>query len=81
MAGRKLDGPLLRRRAVLLFLNVYDKSARATGGTRPPIEAHPASIGVLSTGEACAVALLLGRLDLLNDCKCPLDALERIGPE
>ena len=36
--------------------------------------ADPASIGVLSTGEACAVALLLGRLDLLDDHKHPLDA-------
>ena len=30
-----------------------------------------------ASGEACAVALLLGRLDLLNDYKHPLDALER----
>jgi hypothetical protein len=48
-------------------------------------ECDPASIGVLSTGEACAVALLLGRLDLLDDYKRqvwhPLDALERLGPE
>ena len=65
----------------MLFLNVYDKSARATGGTRPPIEAHPASIGVLSTGEACAVALLLGRLDLLDGGNHPLDVLDRLGPE
>ena len=40
------------------------------------VDADPASIGVLSTGEACAVALLLGRLDRLNDSyKYPLDAL------
>ena len=45
------------------------------------VEADPAHIGVLSTGEACAVALLLGRLDLLNDYKHPLDALERLDPE
>jgi hypothetical protein len=45
------------------------------------VDADPANIGVLSTGEACAVALLLGRLDLLNDYKHPLDALERLGPE
>ena len=45
------------------------------------VEADPASIGVLSTGEACAVALLLGRLDLLNGDKHPLEALERLGPE
>jgi hypothetical protein len=31
------------------------------------VEKNPASIGVLSTGEACAVALLLNRLDLLED--------------
>jgi hypothetical protein len=43
--------------------------------------ADPASIGVMSTGEACAVALLLGRLDLLDDSKHPLDALDRLGPE
>jgi hypothetical protein len=45
------------------------------------VEADPAHIGVLSTGEACAVPLLLGRLDLLNDYKHPLDVLERLGPE
>jgi len=45
------------------------------------VDADPASVGVLSTGEACAVALLLGRLDLLDDYKHPLDALERLGPE
>jgi len=44
-------------------------------------DADPASIGTLSTGEACAVALLLGRLDLLDEYKHPLDALERLGPE
>jgi hypothetical protein len=45
------------------------------------VEADPASIGVMSTGEACAVALLLGRLDLLDDYPHSLDALDRIGPE
>ena len=45
------------------------------------VDADPPSIGVLSTGEACAVALLLGRLDLLNDYKHPLDAVDRLGPE
>jgi len=30
------------------------------------VEADPASLAFLSTGEACAVALLLGRLDLLD---------------
>jgi hypothetical protein len=45
------------------------------------IEADPASIGVPSTGEACAVALLLGRLDLLDDDNPPLDVLDRLGPE
>jgi hypothetical protein len=43
--------------------------------------ADPASIGGLSTGEACAVALLLGPLDLLDDHKHPLDALDRLGPQ
>lgn len=45
------------------------------------VQADPASIGVVSTGEACAVALLLGRLDLLNGDRHPLYALERLGPE
>jgi hypothetical protein len=47
------------------------------------VDADPASIGVLSTGEACAVAQLLDRLDLLilNDYERPLDVLERLGPE
>ncbi len=46
------------------------------------VEANSASIGVPSTGEACAAALLLGRLDLLaSDARHPLDALERLGPE
>ena len=44
------------------------------------VDAGPENIGVLSTGEACAVALLLGRLYLLNNYKHPLDALERLGP-
>ena len=46
------------------------------------VDADPARIGVLSTGEACAVALLLGRLDLLDsDERHPLDVLDRLGPE
>ena len=45
------------------------------------VDADPASIGVLSAGEACAVALLLDRLDQLDGYKHPLDALERLGPE
>jgi len=36
---------------------------------------------MFSTGEACVVALLLGRLDLLDDHKHPLDALDRLGPQ
>jgi hypothetical protein len=31
--------------------------------------------------KSCDYPLLLGRLDLLDDCKHPLDALERLGPE
>lgn len=31
------------------------------------VDADPASIGVLSTGEVCAVALLPSRLDRFND--------------
>ncbi len=45
------------------------------------VEADPASLGVLSTGEACAVALLLDRLDLLDGDSHPLDVLDRLGPE
>ena len=46
------------------------------------VDADPASIGVLSTGEACAEALFLGRLDPLDgDDKHPLDVLDRLGPE
>ena len=41
------------------------------------VDADPANIGVLSTGEACAVALLLDRLDLLDR----FQALDRLGPE
>jgi hypothetical protein len=41
------------------------------------VDADPASIGVLSTGEACAAALLLGRLDLLDGAdRHPLDVLD-----
>ena len=45
------------------------------------VDADPASIGVLSKGGACAVALLLGRLDLLDGGNHPLDVLDRLGPE
>jgi hypothetical protein len=44
------------------------------------VDTNPASIGVLSTGEVCAVALLLGRLDLLDGGNYPLNALDRLGP-
>jgi hypothetical protein len=54
--------------------------AERIAGLARQVQADPASIGVLSTGEACAVALLLNRLDLLDDCTHPLDALERLGP-
>jgi hypothetical protein len=45
------------------------------------VDADPASIGVLSTGEACAVAPLFGRLDLRDGGNHPLDVLDRLGPE
>ncbi len=46
------------------------------------VGADPVSNGVLSTGEACAADLLLGRIDLLDgDDRRPLDVLERLGPE
>jgi hypothetical protein len=45
------------------------------------VDTGPASIGVLSIGEVCAVALLLGRLDLLDGGNHPLNVLERLGSE
>ncbi len=54
--------------------------ASSTGRARS-IEADPPSIGVLSTGAACAVALLLGRPDLLDSGNHALDVLDRLGPE
>jgi hypothetical protein len=45
------------------------------------VDADPASIGVLSTGEACAVASLFGRLDLRDGGNHPLDVLDRLCPE
>jgi hypothetical protein len=46
------------------------------------VRQHPESIGVLSTGEACAVSLLLGRMDLAKvGYNHPLDAFVRLGPE
>lgn len=45
-------------------------------------EAKPASIGVLSTGEACAVALLANRLDLLlPPYNHPVAAFDRLGSD
>ena len=45
------------------------------------VAADPDTIGVLSTGEACAAALVLGRLDLLAaPYNHPLAAIERLGP-
>ena len=43
-------------------------------------DADPASVGVLSTGEACALALLLDRLDLLDDYKHPLECPRKARP-
>ena len=45
------------------------------------VDTDPASIGVPSTGEVCTVALLLGRLDLLDGGDHPLNVLDRLGPE
>jgi hypothetical protein len=47
------------------------------------VERNADNFGVLSMGEACAVALLLNRLDLFasGGYRHPLDALERLGPE
>jgi hypothetical protein len=44
------------------------------------VDTDPASIGVLSTGEVCPVALLLGRLDLLDGGNYPLNVLDGLGP-
>lgn len=46
------------------------------------VEAAPDIFGVLSAGEAGAVALLLDRLDLLGArYRHPLDALHRLGAD
>jgi hypothetical protein len=45
------------------------------------VDTDPAIIGVLSTGEVCTVALLVGRLDLLDGRDHPLDVLVPLGPE
>ncbi len=43
-------------------------------------EAKPASIGTMSTGEACAVALLTDRLELLSPpYDHPVAAFDRLG--
>jgi hypothetical protein len=44
-------------------------------------DTDPASIGAPSTGEVCTVALLLGRLDLLDGGDHALNVLDRLGPE
>jgi hypothetical protein len=44
------------------------------------VEEHPDAIGVFSTGEAIAVALVLDRKDLLEG-RTILEAIERLGPE
>jgi hypothetical protein len=44
------------------------------------VSKHPGEIGVLSTGEACAVALVLNRMDLAPEgYQHPVDAFDRIG--
>jgi len=46
------------------------------------VEADERSIGVRSTGEAIAIALVLNRPDLLpSNCMSILDAVERLGPD
>jgi hypothetical protein len=54
--------------------------ARLVGLARG-VDADPASISVLSKGGACAVALLLGRFNLLDGGNHPVDVLDRLGPE
>jgi len=41
-------------------------------------EKHPDSVGVLSTGERCAVALLCNRAEFLPNGYTFLDAVDRI---
>jgi hypothetical protein len=86
--NKTLEGPDSGFRTALLprsFPNHQGQSMSSANiseriaGLARQVRADPASIGVLSTGEACAVALLLNRLDLLDDNKHPLDALERLG--
>jgi hypothetical protein len=79
-AAASVPAPVQRSREKLSAARAPNVSERIAGLARQ-VQADPASIGVLSTGEACAVALLLNRLDLLNDHKHPLDALERLGPQ
>jgi hypothetical protein len=45
------------------------------------VERDNASFGVLSTGEQCAVALVLNRLDLAKDYGTMLECAVRVGPE
>jgi hypothetical protein len=45
------------------------------------VRANEASIGVLSTGEQLAVALVLDRRDLLIDGYTMLEAANRLGPD
>lgn len=45
------------------------------------VEQDEASIGVLSTGEAIAVALVLDRKDMLPVGYSMLESVERLGPE
>jgi hypothetical protein len=45
------------------------------------VAADEASFGVLSTGEKCAVALVLDRPDLAKWWGTMLDCADRVGPE
>ena len=66
----------------MLCLGMENQELRAlVASLARQVAADPDTIGVMSTGEACAAALLLGRLDLLAaPYNHPLDALERLGP-
>ena len=60
--------------------NVSDAEARIHAMVRMVI-ADPPTIGVLSTGERIAVALVLDSVDLLEFWGSILECVERLGPE
>ena len=52
--------------------------ARRIAGMAETVQRNPAHLGVLSTGEALAVALVLDRADLLPPSYTTLEAVQRV---